>query len=248
MVAGSVVAAALLVGTTGPAAYALETASTPHGGAIPSAGPAGQGGSGFGFGRPGVGGLRPGGPAGGLPGGAGAGGASRGTTGGSALAGPRNDGQPGRAGNGVGGLLDGSSPSAAVTTFLNQGAKGYTWVAATVRSNQAAGYQLATGDPIMSVGGFNGTDPYPTLAQFQQYVALGKIHYFIAGGGGPGGFDGPGGGGPGAGGPGAGRVGVGPGAAGSSLSQTARQIQQWVTATFRSTTVGGVTIYDLTAH
>ena len=36
----------------------------------------------------------------------------------------------------------------------------------------------------MSIGGFNGTDPSPTLAQFQAYVAQHKIHYFIAGGGG----------------------------------------------------------------
>ena len=35
----------------------------------------------------------------------------------------------------------------------------------------------------MAIGGFNGSDPSPTLAQFQQYVAEGKIHYFIGGGG-----------------------------------------------------------------
>ena len=32
----------------------------------------------------------------------------------------------------------------------------------------------------MAIGGFNGSDPSPTLAQFQQWVAEGKIHYFIA--------------------------------------------------------------------
>ena len=47
----------------------------------------------------------------------------------------------------------------------------YTWVAAAVGSNNAAGYQLATGAPVMAVGGFNGTDPAPTLAQFQADVA-----------------------------------------------------------------------------
>ena len=36
---------------------------------------------------------------------------------------------------------------------------------------------------MLSIGGFNGTDPFPTLEQFQQYVADGMIHYFIAGGG-----------------------------------------------------------------
>ena len=32
----------------------------------------------------------------------------------------------------------------------------------------------------MAIGGFNGSDPSPTLAQFKAWVAAGKIHYFIA--------------------------------------------------------------------
>ena len=56
-------------------------------------------------------------------------------------------------------------------------------MAATTGANSAAGYQLATGDPVMAIGGFNGTDPAPTLAQFERYVAEGKIHYYIGGGG-----------------------------------------------------------------
>ena len=36
----------------------------------------------------------------------------------------------------------------------------------------------------MAIGGFNGSDPSPTLAQFQAYVADGDIHWFIASGGG----------------------------------------------------------------
>ena len=54
-------------------------------------------------------------------------------------------------------------------------------MAAAVGSNNAAGYQLATGAPVMAVGGFNGTDPAPTLAQFQADVADGRIHYFVGG-------------------------------------------------------------------
>ena len=42
----------------------------------------------------------------------------------------------------------------------------------------------------MAIGGFNGTDPTPTLAQFEAYVAQGRIHYFIGGGVGPGGGSG----------------------------------------------------------
>ena len=109
-------------------------------------------------------------------------------------AGPTGQAGPGgtRAG-GAGGLLTGSTPSAALTTLLSADANAYTWVAAAVGSNSAAGYQLATGEPVMAIGGFNGSDPSPTLAQFKTYVADGEIHYFIAGGG-MGGMGGMGGG------------------------------------------------------
>ncbi len=73
----------------------------------------------------------------------------------------------------------------------------------------------------MALGGFNGSDPSPTLAQFQEYVAQGTVHYFLAGGGGFGGQNG-----------------------GSSDSS---EIASWVAANFTATTVDGVTVYDLTA-
>ena len=119
---------------------------------------------------------------------------------------------------GVGGLLNGSDPSDAVVAALSDGASSYTWVAAAVGSNNASGYQLATGDPVMAIGGFNGTDPSPTLAQFQQYVADGRIHWFIAGGTG----------------------------AGSSGSSASSEIAAWVAAHYTARTVDGVTMYDLT--
>ena len=55
-------------------------------------------------------------------------------------------------------------------------------MAAAIGSNRAAGYQLAADEPVMPVGGFNGSDPSPTLAEFQAFVAAGQVHYFIAGG------------------------------------------------------------------
>jgi hypothetical protein len=112
-----------------------------------------------------------------------------------------------------------------VTNFLQSGATGYRWVAATVGANSAAGYQLATGDPVMSLGGFNGTDPAPSLAQFQSYVAQHEIHYYIAGGGGFGGG--------------------GPGGAGGGASSVSA-ITQWVESNFTAHTIGNVTYYDLT--
>jgi 4-amino-4-deoxy-L-arabinose transferase-like glycosyltransferase len=97
-------------------------------------------------------------------------------------------------------------------------------VAAAVGSNSAAGVQLATSEPVMAIGGFNGSDPTPTLAQFQALVRAGKVHYFLAGGGGL-----------------RGGTGGGPGVSGASSA-----ITSWVESTFTATTVGGVTVYDLT--
>jgi hypothetical protein len=127
-------------------------------------------------------------------------------------------------GGGAGpGFLSGSQSNAALDTLLQSDASRYTWVAATVSANNAAGYQLGSGEPVMAIGGFNGTDPAPTLAQFEKYVSQGKVHYFIASGGRFGG-----------------------GGAGGGTSDDASQITSWVEAHFTSETVGGATVYNLT--
>ena len=130
---------------------------------------------------------------------------------------------------GPGGILGSPTPSAELTALLRQDAGSSTWVAAAVGSNTAAGYQLATGLPVMAVGGFNGTDPAPTLAQFQALVAAKKIHYFVGGGQAMGGRGGPG------------------GASDTGGSDDAQQIAAWVQEHFTATTVGGTTVYDLGA-
>ena len=137
---------------------------------------------------------------------------------GQAPTGQRPQGAPG--GPGGGGLLSSSEPGAELQSLLTTDADDYTWVAAAVGSNTAAGYQLATEEPVMAIGGFNGSDPSPTLAEFQQYVADGRIHYFIGGSG------------------------LGQSRGGSSASN---DIAGWVADSFTATTVDGVTVYDLTA-
>ena len=234
-----VVAAALLAVGLGPAAYAVQTASTGHSGALPSAGPsvAGSFGPGGGMpgGMPGGTGAFPGGTTGTFPGGTtgqppsqGQGGTTSGQPGGSTGTGTT------QGAGGAGGLLDASAPSAQLVSLLEQDASSYTWVAAAVGANSAAGYQLATQLPVMSLGGFNGSDPYPTLAQFRSFVETGRVHWFIAGGAGAGMGGGTGGGMTGGGGPSAG-------------GSTTSQITSWVEQNFTSTTVGGVTVYDLTS-
>ncbi|MCM2532358.1 glycosyltransferase [Neobacillus pocheonensis] len=129
--------------------------------------------------------------------------------------------------------------------LLQQDASKYTWVAATVGSQSSAPYQLATGDPIMDIGGFTGSDPTPTLAQFKQYVSEGKIHYLINSGRG---FDRMGGnvangntGGETNGSTSGGNFRNGPMGGGSNSV-----ITNWVQNNFKSKTVDGVTVYDLT--
>ena len=211
------VAAAVVTALAGPAAYAVQTAGTAHTGAIPSAGPSGQGG----FGMMGGPGRHGGFPKGGRPPGMGAhngrpnfGPGAHGGQGGTKL--PGMNGKRG----GPGGMLGSVTPSASVTNLLKANASGYTWVAAAVGANNAAGYQLATGSPVMAIGGFNGTDPSPTLAQFKRYVAEGRIHYFIGGSTMMGG--------------------------GSSGSQDAQRIASWVRQNHTATKVGTTTLYDLT--
>ncbi len=42
---------------------------------------------------------------------------------------------------------------------------------------------LATGEPVMAMGGFSGGDPAPTLAQLQSMVSAGEVHYVLVSGG-----------------------------------------------------------------
>lgn len=122
---------------------------------------------------------------------------------------------------GVGGLLNGATVSDEAKELLEQNAGDYTWAAAAIGAQNAASYQLATGEAVMAIGGFNGSDPSPTLAQFKQYVADGRIHYFIAGG-------------------------MGGGGMGGSGNGTSSQISSWVQENFKEVTVGSATFYDLT--
>ncbi len=211
--AWAVAATALVAALAGPAAYTATTITTAHTGSIVTAGPS-TGGAG---GGPGDGGA---GPTGGAPG------TPPGGTTGTAPVGPGGTGTtPGGAtgtapgGGGTGGLLDAAMPDSVVVEALSADADGFDWVAAAVGSQNAAGLQLGTALPVMAIGGFNGSDPAPTLEQFQQYVTDGRIHYVLAGGG----FGGQQGG-----------------------SGASSEIAAWVSQSFTEVTIGGDTFYDLT--
>lgn len=239
----AVVGLSFVTAVAGPTAYTLTTLNEGHTGSIVTAGPSTGGGMGGGPGGGGGMGRGPGG--GGMPGqnnqqggqngngqtgngqmgqpptgggqsnqqGQGTGQTQTGPGGGG-----MGDGRGG--GGGMGGLINGTSVSDEAKELLEKNVSDYTWAAAAIGAQNAASYQLSTGDPVMAIGGFNGTDPSPTLAEFKKYVEGGEIHYFISSGSG--------------------------GGMGGSSDGTSSQITSWVQENFESVTVDGTTFYDLT--
>jgi 4-amino-4-deoxy-L-arabinose transferase-like glycosyltransferase len=263
----------LFTALSGQAAYALDTISTSYTGSLPTAGPetsalggpggggapggtqggppgrtgthttpgrTGTGGTGTGTGGTGTGGT---GTGTGFPGGMGTGstgtgtgrtgtgvGGNAGLPGGTGTRTGSGTGTGGRTGTGFpggtrgagtggpGGLSGNTQVSSALVHLLERGAAGYKWVAATEGSQEAAPLELATGgDAVMAIGGFNGTDPTPTLAEFKVMVASHEIHYYI----------------------GQNSESFGGGHGSSAIAE-------WVAAHFKSETIGGNTVYNLT--
>jgi hypothetical protein len=219
---------ALVAALGGSAAYSFATAARPHTGPIPSSGPASVD---WAIG-PGPGpGIVGGGPMGGPfargnrrgvpPGGAPPPGALPGVGG---LPAPGN--LPGNVPGGFAGgfpgfpgMFEEGTVSRELVDFVRQDAGGYRWAVAMTSASNAAPIQLAARVPVMAIGGFNGTDELYSLERFKQDVRAGRIHYYIAGGG----------------------------FAGSPNVGVSGDIAAWVRAGFKGQSVGGATVYDLTA-
>jgi hypothetical protein len=125
------------------------------------------------------------------------------------------------AGNGGGlGSAGGGGSDTALAAYLEANKGSATWIVAMTSAMQAGSLELSTGDPVMAMGGFSGTDPAPSLAQIQAYVASGQLRYVLVGGtgGGPGGN-----------------------------STTASAVSAWVTSVGKVVDYGGSsgTLYDL---
>ncbi len=196
----AVVVTLVLALGVGSSAYAVSTASQTHSGSIPTSGPStsamGGGPGGAGGRQGGFGGTRP----------------SQSTTSQSRPDQASSDAQ-GAPGGGGGGDSQASSEVAALLAKTTS-----TWAAATNGSQSAATLELASGKAVIGIGGWSGGDNAPTLAQFQQYVAEGKVSYYVAGGHDQGGS-----------------------------TSSGSEILAWVTANFTAQTVGGTAVYDLTS-
>jgi 4-amino-4-deoxy-L-arabinose transferase-like glycosyltransferase len=120
-------------------------------------------------------------------------------------------------GGGIGGGMGGETAASTELTELLK-SSGAKWSAIVSGASQAANLELASGTNVIALGGWNGGDPYPTLAQFQGMVDRGEIGYFISGGMGGG---------------------AGGGRGGSS------EVATWVAENFQAQTVGNSTVYKL---
>lgn len=187
----------------GPIVWTACTISTGHTGSIVTAGPSGNMGGGPG------GNWAPNG----------AGGSADDSSSGESDSDSTDVGMP----NGGSGLLGGTSANDSLVELLTQNASGYRWAAATTGSQNAASYQLASELPVMAIGGFNGSDPAPTLDEFKAYVAQGLIRYYIANGG----------------------MGGGMGGTQMGGSNAASEIAEWVAQNCTAQTIGNTTVYDL---
>lgn len=139
------VAAAVVAGIAGPAAYAWSV-------------PSGSGG--------GMGGTNP-------------------------TAGPSTGGGMGGPGGGGGGAMGGASTE--LVAYLKKHQDGAKWLLAVSSSQSAAQLILSSGEPVISMWGWSGSDNAMTLARLKELVQKGELHYVQVGGGmggGPGGGDG----------------------------------------------------------
>ncbi len=103
--------------------------------------------------------------------------------------------------------------------FATQGSGTGRWLAATYPAQDAALTQLSTGRAVLSVGGWLGLDPAPTLEQFKAWAEDGDVEFFVDE-------------------PAIKTYGIGP---------QAKAISDWVSATYRGQEVDGAVVYRLDA-
>ncbi|MEU0587599.1 glycosyltransferase family 39 protein [Streptomyces sp. NPDC006132] len=212
---GVSVAAAVVAAVAGPAAYAWSVPSSGAGGGMggtnPTAGPStgsGFGGPEGGSGRGGTGGR--GFPGGGMPPGSqngqGGPGGRSGQTGQNSQGGQAPGGAVGTPPGSAGGTAEGNSSgarqaggmgggmgggaSSELIAYLKKHRDGAKWLLAVSSSQGAAQLIVSSGEPVISMWGWSGSDKAMTLARLKELVRNGELHYIQLGGGmggGPGG-------------------------------------------------------------
>ncbi len=77
----------------------------------------------------------------------------------------------------------GANVNSGLLTYLEKEQGTTKYLLAVQNSNSAAPYIIETGKPVMSLGGFGGSDPIVTLPQLQELVGNNTVRFFMGVGG-----------------------------------------------------------------
>ena len=175
--------AAVVALLAGPAAYSASAATgTSSNGTNPTAGPntgGGMGGGGMGGGT----GSAPGGaksgtkPSGSAPTGNPPSGGKQSS--GTESSGAESSGS--RTGTGGGGGMGGGGTTVTsdMITYLKKHQDGATWLVAVATDQTASSIIVKSGQPVISMGGWSGSDNAMTLAKLKTLTKSGKLHYIM---------------------------------------------------------------------
>jgi 4-amino-4-deoxy-L-arabinose transferase-like glycosyltransferase len=75
------------------------------------------------------------------------------------------------------------SSSSKLISFLEKNNTGEKWLIAVPDASEAEPIILATGKPVIAIGGFSGNDNTMTVAKLEELVKSGQLKYFMVGGG-----------------------------------------------------------------
>lgn len=105
-----------------------------------------------------------------------------GQTGGQAPQGGTSGGPGGGMGGGGGGGMGGGADSELIS-YLKKNQDGAKWLLAVSSSQSASQLILSSGEPVISMWGWSGSDRAMTLAKLKELVKNGDLHYIQLGGG-----------------------------------------------------------------
>jgi 4-amino-4-deoxy-L-arabinose transferase-like glycosyltransferase len=179
--------AAVVALLAGPAAYSVSAATSSTNGTNPTAGPStggGMGGGGGGMGGAPSGsksGTKPSGsaPSGTRPSGSGSAPSSSSNSTESGSASGTESGSESGAQQAGGGMGGGTQVSSEMIAYLKKHQDGAAWLLAVSTDQTASSIILESGQPVISMGGWSGSDNAMTLAKLKSLVKSGKLHYII---------------------------------------------------------------------
>ncbi|SEE66765.1 4-amino-4-deoxy-L-arabinose transferase [Streptomyces sp. 3213] len=179
--------AAIVALLAGPAAYSVSAATSSTNGTNPTAGPStggGMGGGGGGMGGAPSGaksGTKPSGsaPSGTRPSGSGSAPSSSSSSSSSSSPSSESGSESGARQAGGGGMGGDTQVSSAMITYLKKHQDGATWLLAVSTDQTASSIILESGQPVISMGGWSGSDNAMTLAKLKSLVKSGKLHYIM---------------------------------------------------------------------